>query len=88
MDHKGNIIPDLAKQMEAKKCQFMSKWGMHEFESSFPRLHDKIMYEEKGERKLKFCCLVFLFNFRTSTVGFNQIKTVYMPHLKEAIVIH
>jgi len=32
----------------------MAEWGMHDFQSSFPRLKEKIKFEEQGERKIIF----------------------------------
>ena len=79
-DLEGNIRTDLPRMNDAKKVRVLSEWGNHGLESSFPRLHDKFRYEESGERKIQMRCLVYLYNFRASTVGFNQIKTVFMPH--------
>ena len=60
-----------------------SEWGMRALQGSFPRLKDRIHYEEVGERKIILSMIVLLCNYRTRTVGFNQIRTTYMPHLEE-----
>ena len=59
----------------------LSEWGMRGLQGSFPRLKDRIKYEERGERKLILQMIVLLYNFRASTVGQNQISSSFMPHL-------
>jgi len=81
LDNHGNVLIDLAKLNQAKQVRILSEWGMRGFQGSFPRLYDKFRYEERGERKLQLDCMVLLYNFRASTIGFNQIRTVFMPHL-------
>ena len=46
-----------------------------------PRLKEKILYEERGERKIMLNLMVLLYNFRVAKVGQNQIQSVYMPFL-------
>jgi len=81
MDSNGNIIMSLSKLNQAKAVRILSEWGMRGFQGSFPRLKSKIRYEERGERKILLQSLVLLFNFRSGTIGFNQIRTVFMPYL-------
>jgi hypothetical protein len=50
-----------------------------------PRIKDKILYEEKGERKLTLQMIVLLYNFRASKVGQKQIASVYIPYLQYAM---
>ena len=75
------------------------EWGMHAFRSSFPRICDKIRYEENGRRYEFILLLLLVYNYRANKVGINQIKTTYMSefaqgffqaddediHLREAI---
>jgi hypothetical protein len=49
---------------------------MQGFQSSFPRLKEKILYEERGERKIMLDLMVLLYNFRVAKVGQNQIQSV------------
>ena len=84
MDLDGNIAFQLAEIEAGKSVRQLAEWGMHGFQSSFLRLYDRFRYEENGERKIMIGCLIYLFNYRASTVGFNQIKTVFMPHLIHA----
>jgi len=44
-------------------------------EASFPRIKDVIKYEECGERKLTFYMYLLSFNYRSNTVGFNQMRS-------------
>jgi len=37
---------------------------MRGFQSSFPRLKEKILYEERGERKIMLNLMVLQYNFR------------------------
>ncbi len=66
---------------EATAVQKMAEWGMQGFQSSFPRLKEKIKYDEQGEQKIMLYLMVYLYlyNFRVAKVGQNQIRNVYMP---------
>jgi hypothetical protein len=54
---------------------------MRGLQASFPRLKDRLDYEEKGERQLILELIVYLYNYRASLVGLSQIQSVYMPWL-------
>lgn len=82
-DAEGNIRRDLTKQNQAKSVCVLSEWGLNGFQSSFPCVKDQVRYKERGERKIQLICLVLLYNFRASTIGFNQIQTVFMPELQD-----
>lgn len=66
---------------QATSMRQASEWGMRMFQGSFPRMKDRFIYEERGERKLMLMLTVLLFNIRTKLVGLNQIQSVFMPHL-------
>lgn len=66
---------------QATSARQASEWGMRAFQGSFPRIKDRLVYEERGERKVILHTLVLLFNLRTRLVGINQILGTYMPHL-------
>ena len=66
---------------EATLMRQSAEWGMRAFQASFPRIKDRIIYEEKGERKLILEMLVYLFNFRANKVGISQIKNTYLTPL-------
>jgi DDE superfamily endonuclease len=63
-------------------CQ-SAEWGMRAFQSAFPKLKIPIEYEERGERKIILKVAVLLYNWRANTVGLNQIRTTFMPHLDQ-----
>lgn len=48
---------------------------------SFPRMKDRIVYEERGERKLMILLTVLLCNVQTKLVGLSQIQKVFIPFL-------
>ncbi len=57
--------------------------GMQALQSSFPRLKDRMMYNETGERKNMMKMVTLLFNLRSRRVGINQkILNTYMPSLE------
>jgi len=56
--------------------------GMRGFQGSFPRLTEDIVYEEDGERYLFLSTAVLLYNFRARYVGYNQIRSVFLPELE------
>ena len=57
-------------------------WGMRSFQASFPRVKDRFIYEEIGERGLILKLFVFLFNYRSNKVGINQIQNTYLTSLQ------
>jgi hypothetical protein len=52
----------------------MAEWGMHAFQGMLPRLKKKILFEERGERKIMLNLMVLLTKLRVCTVGQNQSK--------------
>ena len=41
-----------------------AEWGMRSLQSSFPRLGDRLVYEERGERRIMMKMMILLYNFR------------------------
>ena len=68
-------------QVEATSMHQSAEWGMRAVQSSFPRLKDRLLYEEKGERGMILHSTFLLYNLRTRLIGINQIKNTYMPYL-------
>lgn len=66
---------------QATSMRQAAEWGMRAIQSSFPRLKDRFIYEEFGERKIIMTMIILLYNLRARRVGINQIKNVYMPAL-------
>ena len=63
---------------EATSMIQSKKWGMRCLQGSFPRLKERSIYEECGERALILKLIILVYNFRVNTVGINQIRNVYM----------
>lgn len=77
----GDDVTSVIRFQQATSARQASEWGMRAFQGSFPRMKDRFVYEEKGERKLMLLSTILLFNLRTRLVGINQILNSYMPHL-------
>jgi DDE superfamily endonuclease len=69
----------------ATKLRQLAEWGMKAFKSSIPRLHDRIRFETRGERRFILTLAVLLYNFRVHHVGQNQIKTVFIEALNREV---
>ena len=82
-DDDGNVRIRRVLFRAATSVRQLSEWGMRGLQASFPRLKDRLPYEEVGERRVILRLIVLLYNFRASTVGFNQIQTTYMPQLHQ-----
>jgi len=67
--------------MQAKSMRQSAEWGMRSLQASFPRLKDRFIYEEFGERRVMMKMCLLLYNLRARRVGINQIKSTYMPAL-------
>jgi hypothetical protein len=78
----GGTRDEILFQQDAVKIWQSAEWGMRSFQSSFPRLHDPIRYEERGERLETMRMFVYLYNFRTNLVGCNQIRSTFAPWLE------
>ena len=55
----------------------LSEWGMRMIQGQFPRVKDKLRFEEWGERKVILRLMVHLYNFQTDQVGMNQILNTF-----------
>lgn len=82
IDAQGKVRQRSAIHRQATSVRQLSEWGMRGLQGSFPRLKDRLMYEERGERRIILEMIVLLYNYRASTVGINQIQSSFMPHLK------
>jgi len=77
----ANNAEDVLLEREATSARQAAEWGMRALQSAFPRCKDRMVYEERGERRLILLSYVLVFNFRTSLVGLNQLLHTYTPHL-------
>lgn len=66
---------------DATSMRQSAEWGMEGFKGSFPRLSDRLRWEEFGERKVIVQLMILLYNFRSRRVGINQLLNTYMPNL-------
>lgn len=77
--HERNVAVDATSMRQS------AEWGMRAFQSSMPRIKDRIVYEERGERKVTLCAMILLYNLRANRVGINQLTSVYAaPLLRDA----
>ena len=70
---------------EATSMRQSAEWGMRAFQASFPRVKDRIPFENKGQRKLMVKMMLLLYNLRARRVGINQILNVYMSSLTQDV---
>ncbi|MFM6171140.1 MAG: hypothetical protein ACKPB4_03205, partial [Sphaerospermopsis kisseleviana] len=73
-------IHDYAERQVAKDATSMrqsAEWGMRAFQSSMPRIKDRMKFEERGERLVTLSAMIYLYNFRARTVGINQLNSFY-----------
>ena len=80
-DQEGRMRQKTELFGAATAVRQLSEWGMNGLQASFPRLKDRLRYEEVGERKLIMSLIVLLYNFCATNVGFNQISTTFFPSL-------
>ena len=59
-----------------------AEWGMRALQASFPRLKDRLIYEEKEERRLILKSIVLLYNVRVRKVGINQVTNTFVANLE------
>ncbi len=54
---------------------------MRAFQSSIPRLKDRMIFETRGERRVTLTMMILLHILRARAVGINQLKSVYTAPL-------
>jgi hypothetical protein len=57
-----------------------AEWGMLSIQASFPRVKDRFIFEERGERRIVMKMFVLLYNMRARMVGINQIQNTYIVY--------
>ena len=72
---------DIQRKRQATSMRQSSEWGMRALQSSFPRMCDRMAYEQKGERRIAIKMMGYLYNLRARMVGINQIKNFFQPAL-------
>jgi hypothetical protein len=58
---------------DATSMRQSAEWGMRLVQSSFPRLKDRMKFEEFGERRINMKLM-----YRSNKIGINQIRSVYL----------
>jgi hypothetical protein len=79
--HQERIL-DLQRKKQATLARQTAEWGMLAMQTSFPRLKDRFVYEERGKRRIVLKIFVLLCNMRARMVGITQIQNTYMHHLE------
>jgi hypothetical protein len=51
--------------------QQSAEWGMQAFQSSMPRIKERMKFEERGERNVTLTMMVLLYDLRAKMVGIN-----------------
>jgi hypothetical protein len=77
-------IRDHYKRNEARDATSMrqsAEWGMRAFQSSMPRMKDRMKFEERGERKVTLTMMILIYNLRARMVGINQLRSFYTVSL-------
>lgn len=72
---------DVIRKRQATSMRQSSEWGMRALQSSFPRMCDRLVFEQKGERRIALKMMIYLYNLRARMVGINQIKNFFQPAL-------
>ena len=75
---------DVQRKRQATSMRQAAEWGMRMLQGSFPRLKDRFVFENRGERRIALKSFILLFNLRSRLVGINQIRNVYMPLLERS----
>jgi hypothetical protein len=73
---------DLQKKRQATSARQTAEWGMLAMQTYFPRIKDRFVYKERGERRIVLKMFVILYSMWARMVGINQIQNNYMCHLK------
>ena len=62
---------------DASSMRQSAEWGMRAFQSSMPRIKDRMQFEERGECKVTLTMMVLVYNLRARMVGINQLNSFY-----------
>lgn len=82
-DTEKAVRQSIVRKRQATSMRQSSEWGMRALQSSFPRMCDRMVYEQKGERRIGLKMMVLLYNLRARMVGINQIKNVFQAALNK-----
>ena len=71
------------RNRDATSVRQLSEWGIRMIQGQFPRMHDRMRYESKGNRKIFLRLLIHLYNFQTAQVGVNQILNSFCEETEQ-----
>jgi hypothetical protein len=57
------ILDSIRVKRAATSMRQAAEWGMRALQSSFPRMLDRLVYEERGERRIIMKMMILLYNF-------------------------
>ncbi len=80
-DNEEEVRLDIQWKRQATSMRQSSEWGMRALQSSFPRICDQMVFEQRGERRTALKMMIYLYNLRARMVGINQIKNFFQPAL-------
>jgi hypothetical protein len=66
---------------DATSMRQSAEWGMRAFQSSMPRIKDRMKFEERGELEVTLMMMILLYNLRARMVGINQLNSFYLGAL-------
>jgi len=66
---------------DATPMRQSAEWGMRAFQSSMPRIKDRMKFEEHGERKVTLTVMILLYILRAWMVGINKLQSFYVGAL-------
>ena len=81
-DTPDEFLFNVRMNAEATSTRQSAEWGMRALQASFPRLKDRFIYEENGERRIMMKVWLHLCNLRARRVGINQIRSMDLPALE------
>jgi len=81
-ENREDFRHEVTINAEVTSMRQSAEWGMRAVQSSFPRLKERFVYEERGERKIILKMMILLYNVRARRVGINQIRNTYIPALR------
>ena len=73
--YKRNVARDATLMRQS------AEWGMRAFQSSMPRMKDRMKFEVCGERKVTLTMMILIYNLRARMVGINQLQSFYTGSL-------
>ena len=58
-----------------------AEWGMNAFQSTIPRIKDRMKFEKRGECKVTLTVMILMYNLQARMVGINQMQSFYVGAL-------